>query len=239
MGWDLWVRRAVFVRRRHGGDSSQAHKLEIGALAACGITGPVVTVMAMRGSKEGSDKRRLRREMRGVLRQMTSPAPDVAGPLGEWLEDNRGIRVAAMFAPLTGEPDLMEIPARFPAIRWCFPRVLDDQSMVFQMVDDVRAGLAGGAFGVLEPRSGAPLATPGSIDAWICPGLAFDRAGGRLGRGLGYYDRALAASRPDAMKVGVCFTSQIVPTTFPEAHDVRMDLLISEHGPLNVSVAPA
>jgi 5-formyltetrahydrofolate cyclo-ligase len=78
----------------------------------------------------------------------------------------------------------------------------------------------------LEPLPCLPELPVARIDAFFCPGLAFDSHGGRLGRGRGFYDRMLAQARPDALKVGVCFPRQLVSDTCPEAHDVRMDELV-------------
>jgi 5-formyltetrahydrofolate cyclo-ligase len=72
------------------------------------------------------------------------------------------------------------------------------------------------------------------IDAVIVPGLAFDRAGGRLGYGEGYYDRFLEklmqAKTPRAQFVGVAFDAQVVENVPMYAHDVPMDWLVTELG---------
>ena len=88
-----------------------------------------------------------------------------------------------------------------------------------------------GAFGVREPSPDMPVIPLDQIDAFLCPGLAFDPRGGRLGRGRGFYDRMLAGARPDALRIGVCFPWQIVPDVFPEAHDVFMDGILSAVSP--------
>ncbi len=65
---------------------------------------------------------------------------------------------------------------------------------------------------------------PEEIDLMLVPGVAFDPAGRRLGRGRGFYDRYL--SRPDAThiyKVGLCRPGALVPEVPAEAHDVVMD----------------
>ena len=49
------------------------------------------------------------------------------------------------------------------------------------------------------------------VDIVICPGLAFDKACNRLGRGGGYYDKFMSSSvTRDSLKIGVCFDDQIV-----------------------------
>ncbi|RYD45106.1 MAG: 5-formyltetrahydrofolate cyclo-ligase, partial [Verrucomicrobiaceae bacterium] len=83
--------------------------------------------------------------------------------------------------------------------------------------------LAEGSFGIMEPAEGSPEVAVEEIDAFLCPGLAFDRKGGRLGRGRGFYDRLLAKAREDAVKIGLCHGFQMVEDTFSEEHDVRMD----------------
>jgi 5-formyltetrahydrofolate cyclo-ligase len=60
------------------------------------------------------------------------------------------------------------------------------------------------------------------------PGLAFDRRGGRLGRGKGYYDRFLLET--SGLRVGICFEDQVVEKIPGEAHDLRMDFLITPAG---------
>ena len=56
----------------------------------------------------------------------------------------------------------------------------------------------------------------------LVPGVAFDAAGHRLGRGRGYYDRFLA-SCPHIYKIGVCFPFQRVALVPTDQHDVVMD----------------
>jgi 5-formyltetrahydrofolate cyclo-ligase len=67
-------------------------------------------------------------------------------------------------------------------------------------------------------------------DVVIVPGLAFTRAGDRLGHGGGWYDRFLSAVRPDCVSVGVCFVDQLVDSLPVEAHDVAVDHVATELG---------
>jgi 5-formyltetrahydrofolate cyclo-ligase len=74
------------------------------------------------------------------------------------------------------------------------------------------AWFARGPFGILEPPPGAPVWHPATATTpclWLVPGLAFDRAGHRLGRGGGYYDRALRAAQATRGTVGLAYREQL------------------------------
>jgi 5-formyltetrahydrofolate cyclo-ligase len=83
-----------------------------------------------------------------------------------------------------------------------------------------------GAFGILEPMDGLDEVAVEEVDVFLCPGLGFDRKGGRMGRGRGFYDRMLKQAKPEAVKLGVCFPFQMVDDVVMESHDVRMDGVI-------------
>ncbi len=102
--------------------------------------------------------------------------------------------------------------------------------------------LVPGPFGTQEPPPEArqPLDLA-SIDLVLVPGVAFDRRGGRLGYGKGYYDRFLAdllrcSGSPPAL-VALAFSAQIVEAVPLNAWDVRVPQLLTERG-LH-TVAPA
>jgi len=168
--------------------------------------------------------------MRAALCHVRTPLPDVASQVAGWLNDHEDIQRLTVFSPLAGEPDLMPLLESFPNRTWCFPRVVDSNKLTFHHVKDPAKELRPAAFGIREPSEQSPEIPISQMDAFLCPGMAFDKTGGRLGRGRGYYDRILAGARPDAWKTGVCFSFQIVETTYHEAHDVFMDFVICEHG---------
>ncbi len=85
---------------------------------------------------------------------------------------------------------------------------------------------AGEQFGIAEPI-GDEFTDLDKIDVIIVPGVAFDHAGHRMGRGRGFYDRLLRTT-PQAFKIGVAFDFQMVPLVPTEPHDVKMDKVISE-----------
>jgi len=91
--------------------------------------------------------------------------------------------------------------------------------------------LAPGRFGLLEPvgpRLG-PTAI-GTADVVVLPALAVDRRGVRLGRGGGYYDRALQHVRPDAVLVAVVFDDELLDEIPAEPHDQLVTAVVTPSG---------
>ena len=86
--------------------------------------------------------------------------------------------------------------------------------------------------GIPEPVAVAGLA-PRWLSVIFVPLVGFDASGTRLGAGGGYYDRALRHhSGPRPLLVGLAFSCQQVDHLHREPHDVPMDLIITEHGPI-------
>ena len=89
------------------------------------------------------------------------------------------------------------------------------------------AVLVRGGFGVLEPGPDAPEVFPRALLVPLC---AFDRRGGRLGYGKGHFDRAIAglASRHRLLTVGLAFAAQEIAQVPTDAHDRRLDLVVTQ-----------
>lgn len=94
--------------------------------------------------------------------------------------------------------------------------------------------LVPGMWGIWEPPRSRwseqnKAVSPEQLDCVVVPGVGFDRQGGRLGNGAGYYDRLLQSVRPDAVLTGVCYESQLFGHVAMAAHDVAMDFVITEN----------
>ena len=87
--------------------------------------------------------------------------------------------------------------------------------------------LVPGPFGLLEPDpTRTEVVEPAEVDLFLLPGLAFDRAGGRLGLGRGYYDRLLAKST--AIRVGLGYDMQVLDAVPMTGSDRRVDAIVTE-----------
>jgi len=171
-------------------------------------------------------KQQLRRQMRRQTPGYNGDSAAVTKAVSRWLEAHPELRHIAVYSALPGEADPSGLPAAHADRNWYFPRV-HGEDLSFHRVENPHTDLVPGAYGILEPSPALPGVDLEVIDVFLCPGLAFDAHGGRLGRGRGYYDRVLSRARPGALKIGVCLPHHLVPDTFTEPHDILMDLVIS------------
>jgi 5-formyltetrahydrofolate cyclo-ligase len=142
-----------------------------------------------------------------------------------------GARTLLLFASLPSEvhTDAIAAAARARGIVVTYPRCLPETREMrlhsVAAVDELRTG----AYGIREPDEAAcPLVGTEEIDAALVPGLAWDRAGGRLGRGAGYYDRLLAAPAWRGFVCGIFFAAQEADAVPADPWDVAMDAVVTD-----------
>lgn len=88
------------------------------------------------------------------------------------------------------------------------------------------ADLTMGAFRIPEP-TGRLFVHLSDIELALIPGMAFDAAGHRLGRGKGYYDRFLAQTHmQNVRKWGVCYDFQMLDSIPSDAHDQLVERVL-------------
>jgi 5-formyltetrahydrofolate cyclo-ligase len=109
--------------------------------------------------------------------------------------------------------------------------VQGDELETFLLTD--MGQLAVGMYKILEPRvelrSAPEYKVPvAELELIVVPGVAFDRQGGRLGHGKGYYDKLLENARPDTPLVALAFECQLFPHIPMQEHDVYMDQVVTE-----------
>ncbi|TVS00897.1 MAG: 5-formyltetrahydrofolate cyclo-ligase [Phycisphaerales bacterium] len=190
---------------------------------------------------EREEKARLRAEMKRVLAGIDEPSAAARSrELCDRLlgSDLLGGGPVMVFAPIPGEVDLGPLAEALVASgrAVCLPRIdWKTKSMAPALVTSIdreRGGLVVRRHDVPEPSTSAPIVEVGSLSCVLVPGLAFDREGGRLGRGAGFYDRFVQRCREGAtgpggthgpIAVGVCFDEQLIDRVPTEGHDLMLD----------------
>lgn len=113
--------------------------------------------------------------------------------------------------------------------RVCVPFV-EGMNLGFSELRDF-GELAGGTFGILEPRPEYRRVVDGRrVGVVMVPGLVWDDRGQRIGYGRGYYDRYLSTLKPVTAKVGLVFQLQMVERVPTSGNDVRVDFMVTENG---------
>lgn len=169
-----------------------------------------------------------RRDLRGTERKHELDQAIVAATLA-CVDDfgARGTNIAA-YNPLGSEPGPADFAARLAAAaRTLFlPISLPDGVLAWAQHGTKDAA---GALGITEPDG--PRYTSNvlrSCGLVVAPALAVDRQGMRLGKGAGYYDRALAG--PDVPVAAVVYDWEVVDAVPHDAHDQAVDAVITPEG---------
>ena len=136
--------------------------------------------------------------------------------------------VILTYMPIRGEVDLRPLLVEFPGKRWLLPRILPEENgrMVFHAYEP--DNLIVHSFGMAEPAPHLPQVSPEEIQLVLAPGLAFDRAGWRLGYGGGYFDRFLMDF--NGVSVGVVFAALLIEAVPHGEYDIPMQWIMSENG---------
>ena len=111
--------------------------------------------------------------------------------------------------------------------RTAFPKTAGN-SMQFYEITDLN-DFAEGRFHVMEPFTEGKNPVRWEPQLCFVPGTVFDRAGGRMGYGKGYYDRYFAGNR-NVLLAGCAYEFQIADSLVLDAWDIRMDWLVTENG---------
>lgn len=92
-------------------------------------------------------------------------------------------------------------------------------------------------YGILEPSKEKPHIDPNELDLIVVPGVAFDRNGGRMGYGAGFYDRYFKKISKDninkIMKLALAYELQLLDRVPMNEQDVPVNYIITENGFVN------
>ncbi|MBB4186565.1 5-formyltetrahydrofolate cyclo-ligase [Sinorhizobium terangae] len=139
--------------------------------------------------------------------------------------DVRGL-VVSVYWPFRGEPDLRPLMRQIAddGGQCALPVVVEKgQPLEFHLW---RPGdkLVRGIWNIPVPAEHVSL-TP---DIVVAPVVGFDPSCYRLGYGGGYYDRTLARMAAKRRVLGVGFAQSRIRTIYPQLHDIRMDVVVTE-----------
>jgi 5-formyltetrahydrofolate cyclo-ligase len=140
------------------------------------------------------------------------------------LDDVEGTVLA--YRSLPGEVDLDPLVDTAPE-RFALTRTPDDGELT---IHPATSPTERHRYGFVQPVVDAPVVEEASITVVLVPGLAFDRRGGRLGRGQGYYDRLLARLDPSVLRIGVATSASVIDVVPTDPHDIAMTHLVTEAG---------
>lgn len=180
-----------------------------------------------------AEKARLRRQALDWLAAL-SPPERIAGdePLFRRflaLPQIESVRTVLLYHGMDTEPDTVRLlpPLWDIGKQVCLPRCLPGNQMEARLVQR-DSTLVRHPYGMLEPGPDCPLIPPDQIDLVLVPGLAFDRSGGRLGRGGGYYDRWLAGF--SGITAALCRDGLLMEAIPRLPHDLGVNLVVTETG---------
>jgi 5-formyltetrahydrofolate cyclo-ligase len=183
----------------------------------------------------GRAKQSMRSEMDAIRRALSAEARRAAGEsiarhvlaLPEYARAARGAAYRARAGPAPTPAILDAILASGRTL--LLPRAGSGDALEFAAVRDV-AALVRGRYGIAEPAASLPSERLAADDLVLVPGVAFDATGGRLGRGVGFYDRSLPRGAGSPPVFGVAFACQLVAAVPMAPHDRRLDGVVTESG---------
>lgn len=132
------------------------------------------------------------------------------------------------YYPLGKEVSLLPVMEDALALgkRVAFPKVIDDESMVFYFVESLEE-LEEGYFHVMEPVTTCIAKETEALV--LVPGIAFDMDGNRIGYGKGFYDRYLD-EHEGLTTIGIAYEFQVLEGFEADARDQQMDYFVTELG---------
>jgi 5-formyltetrahydrofolate cyclo-ligase len=137
-------------------------------------------------------------------------------------------RTILFFAPLPDELDVWPVLELSMALGvTCALPFFDAAKKTYgaKKIQSLATDIVTGKFGVREPAANCAEIALNQFDLILVPGMAFDLAGNRLGRGRGFYDRILAEA--SGIKCGIGYDFQLLEKIPAEPHDAKVDFILT------------
>lgn len=178
-------------------------------------------------------KNEIRAEFKEIRRNITPEAREFASrEICRKIEKSQEFKSCdciGFYAADAYEVDLTYLFNDFCGVKKFYLPRYNAASGLYDMVkiEDFKRDLVVGKYGISEPREDLEKASQIELESmlFLVPGVAFDVRCQRLGRGKGFYDRLLLTKK---FSVGVFFECQKAEKIPAEAHDIALDLIITE-----------
>jgi len=167
-------------------------------------------------ARRGRDATEVERAGRGLAEQVAS------------LVERVGTSTVAAYLAVAAEPETGPLIDRLFAqgSTVLLPLARDDNELEWAAF--APGETQGGRLGLMEP-TGPSLGVTAirSAEVICCPGLGGSLDGHRLGRGGGFYDRALARALPESLRCLLLYDDEVLADIPTEPHDQLVDVLVT------------
>ena len=174
------------------------------------------------------DKIELRRQIKEKKRQMTeSEIKSASACLGElFIATEQYQQAKTVYGYLPYNQEVRTTPILEQALRdgkqVAVPKIYGEEMKFIYMTD--LSQTEKNSYGIPEPIADCPVANDTSALV-LMPGLAFTKAGDRMGYGGGFYDKFLA-EEPTHPTVALCYEFQIVDQIPTDDYDIPVGLVL-------------
>jgi 5-formyltetrahydrofolate cyclo-ligase len=178
-------------------------------------------------------RRASKARLRALLPSVRAAAESEIARLVWTVPEVAAARTLLLFAHLPDEvsTDAIALEALTRGVHVVYPRSLPGTRTLDLHTVSEPESLRIGAYGIREPDPERCARVPvEAVDAVLVPGLAWDRRGGRLGRGAGYYDRLFALPEWRGFRCGVFFAAQEAAEVPADPWDVALQAVVTEAG---------
>ena len=173
--------------------------------------------------EKGRMRELLSQKRRMLTVEMVRESSDQVIALIEQLPAFQAAQTVLIYYPTRNEIDVLSLIKKYKRTKTFLFPVVKGRSMDACPYEG-NEKMHRGKYNIPEPTT-APYA--GKIDLTIVPGLAFDAKGNRLGRGGGYYDRFISATKSQSLLVGVGYDFQMVDSVPTNLFDKHMNYVVS------------
>ena len=178
-------------------------------------------------------KKEIRQEMNSLLRSVSDIEFQKQGETvfnklrhREWFQQSQRIAIYLNMPYELPTNEILKALLHPTSNKECFVPVISGDKMKMVRLkswDDLYYNFKPNKWGISEPIDNRGPET--DLDLIICPGLAFDRYGNRLGRGKGYYDLYLTDVSPKT--IGICLKEQMITSVPVDSQDIKMNYVIT------------